>query len=75
MLTLDNFFALDVVGFIKLKFALGVVLRALTGLDGDKVIVAEDVIRIGLERMFGVEMVGFIVEDELRPLELFLLKS
>ena len=54
----DNFFALEVVGFIKLAFeetllADGVVRRAFAGLEG--VSVAEEVILIGLERIFGVE--------------------
>ena len=58
----DSFLALDVVGFIKLKLALGVVRRAFTGLEGLRVIVAEDVILMGLERavMLGVDVVGFI---------------
>merc|ERR1719486_1664520 len=58
----DSFLALDVVGFIKLKLALGVVRRAFTGLEGLRVIVAEEVILMGLERavMLGVDVVGFI---------------
>lgn len=56
---LDSFLALEVVGFIKLKLALGVVRRALAGLEG--VNVAEDVIRMGLERILGVEVVGLIL--------------
>ena len=68
VVTFDNFLALEVVGFMKLKLALGVVLLALLGLEGVKVIVALEVILIGLDLMLGVEMVGFI-----RPL--VLLKS
>lgn len=57
---LDSFLALEVVGFIKLRLALGVVRRALAGLEGVRVV--EVVIRIGLERavMLGVEVVGFM---------------
>jgi hypothetical protein len=59
----DSFFTLDVVGFMKLKLALGVCLRPLAGLDGViGVSVAEDVIRIGLDlAMLGVDVVGFIL--------------
>jgi len=59
----DNFLTLDEVGFIKLKLALGVVRLALTGLEGLRVIVAEEVILIGLERavMLGVDVVGFMI--------------
>lgn len=73
VLTCDNFLALDVVGFIKLKLALGVVRRALTGLEGVRVIVADEVILIGLDRavMLGVDVVGFMTLLE-KP---FLVKS
>jgi len=69
----DNFLTLDEVGFIKLKLALGVVRRAFTGLEGLRVIVAEEVILIGLERavMLGVDVVGFMILFE-NP---FLVKS
>ena len=67
MALVESFLALEVVGFIKLKLALGVVLLALTGLEGVKV--AEDVILMGLERMFGFDAVDFIT---LKP---FLVKS
>ena len=73
VLACDNFLALDVVGFIKLEFALGVVRRALTGLEGVRVIVADEVILIGLDRavMLGVDVVGFMTLLE-KP---FLVKS
>ena len=58
LVTLDNFLALEVVGFIKLKLALGVVLLAFTGLEGVKV--TPEVILIGLDLIFGLEMPGFI---------------
>ena len=68
MALVESFLALEVVGFIKpLKLAPGVVLLALTGLEGVKV--AEDVILMGLERMFGFDAVDFIT---LKP---FLVKS
>ena len=69
MALVESFLALEVVGFIKpLKLApAGVVLLALTGLEGVKV--AEDVILMGLERMFGFDAVDFIT---LKP---FLVKS
>ena len=67
MALVESFLALEVVGFIKLELALGVVLLALTGLEGVKV--AEDVILMGLERMFGFDAVDFI---RLKP---FLVKS
>ena len=62
----DNFLALDVVGFIKLKLALGVVRRALTGLDGLRVIVVEEVILMGLDRavMLGVDVVGLMTLEK-----------
>jgi hypothetical protein len=58
----DSFLALDVVGFIKLKLELGVVLRAFWGLAGVRFMVAEEVILMGLERavMLGVDVVGFM---------------
>lgn len=69
---LESFFAEEVVGFMKLKFALAVVLRALAGLDG--VNVADEVIRIGLDLavMLGVDVVGFM---ELLENPLFFVKS
>jgi len=64
----DNFLTLEVVGFMKLRLALAVVLRALLGLDG--VNVALEVILMGLDLavIFGVDVVGLI-----EPL--FLVKS
>ena len=62
---LDNFFADEVVGFMKLRFELGVVLLALDGLDGVRV--AVEVILIGLDlgalevdMILGLDVVGLI---------------
>ena len=68
----DNFFvALAVVGFIKLKFELGVALRLFIGLPGDRTDVVapdevdEEAIRIGLDLATEVVVIVVMLGDDI----------